>query len=80
MDTVAPDSSGMLVESFFEDEELARTALSCQLPMDLLCHESHVAWQSAACQKVGNAVLKLLCMEIPQLHVDKVVDVPVCRW
>ena len=49
------------MESFFEDEELARTALSRQLPMDLLCQESHVAWQSADCQKVGNAVLKLLC-------------------
>ena len=25
----------MLVESFLEDEELARTALSCHLPLDL---------------------------------------------
>ena len=30
---------GMLVESFLEDEELARTALSCQVSLDLFCHE-----------------------------------------
>ena len=36
----------MLVESFLENEELAGTALSCHLSMDLLCQEMSDAWQS----------------------------------
>ena len=36
--------SGTRVDSFFEDMELARTALSCHLSMDLLCQEMSDAW------------------------------------
>ena len=46
LDVVAQSSSGMPVGSFLEDEELARTALSCHLSMDLLCQEMSDAWQS----------------------------------
>ena len=35
----AQDSPGMLVEGFLEDEELARTALSCHLSLDLFCQD-----------------------------------------
>ena len=38
-DVVGQGRSGMRVEGFFEDEELARTALGCHLSMDLLCCE-----------------------------------------
>ena len=48
----------MLVESFLEDEELARTALSCHLSMDVLCQEMQAARQSDDCWKVGNDGLK----------------------
>ena len=41
--------SSMLVESFPEDEELARTALSCLVPEDVKCEN---------CRKVGQDVLK----------------------
>ena len=34
---VEQSSSGMLVESFLGNEELASTAPSCHLAMDLLC-------------------------------------------
>ena len=51
----------MLVDSFFEDEELTRTALSCHLSMDLLCQEMRAAWKSWACRKVGNKMLKWRC-------------------
>ena len=37
LDAVAPDSLGMLVDSFFD----ARTALSCHLSMGLFCQEMH---------------------------------------
>ena len=37
VDNVGQSRSGMLVVSFLEDEELARTALSCHLAMDILC-------------------------------------------
>ena len=36
--------SGMRAESCLEDEELARTALSCHLSTDLLCPEMSDAW------------------------------------
>ena len=36
LDVVAQNSPCMLVESFFEDGERARTALNCHLSMDLL--------------------------------------------
>ena len=51
----------MLVDSFLEDEELTRTALSCHLSMDLLCQEMRAAWKSWACRKVGNKMLKWRC-------------------
>ena len=44
LDAVAPDSPGTLVESFPEDEELARTALSCHHSLDFFCQEVHAAW------------------------------------
>ena len=44
LDVVAQDSPGMLMESFFVDEELARTTLSCHLSLDLFCQEMLVAW------------------------------------
>ena len=34
LDVAAQDSLGMLVERFLEDEELARTALSCHLSLE----------------------------------------------
>ena len=46
------------MESFLEDEELARTALSCHLSLDLFCQEMRVAWWSEDCWQVGNAVLQ----------------------
>ena len=52
LDVVAQSSSGMLVESYLADAELARTALSCRLSMDLQCHGMPDAWQSEDCQKV----------------------------
>ena len=58
VDVVEQSSSGTQVESFLEDEELARTALSCHLSMDLLCQEMLDAWLSEDCRKVGNDVLK----------------------
>ena len=58
VDVVASDSPGTLVDSFLEDEELARTALSCHLSLDFFCQEVHAAWQSKDCQKVANDVLK----------------------
>ena len=48
--------SGM-VGSFLEHEELARTALSCHLSMDLLW-EMQGAWCFEDCWKVGKNVLK----------------------
>ena len=41
---VVGQSSPDMVEGFFEDEELARIALSCHHSMDLLCQEMQVAW------------------------------------
>ena len=49
LDIVEQSRSGMLVVSFLEDEELARTALSCHLAMDILCQEMQAAWQSEDC-------------------------------
>ena len=46
LDVVAQSSSGILVESFFADEELAKTALSCHLSMDHLCQEMQSASES----------------------------------
>ena len=37
LEMVRQSRSGTRVEGFLEDEELARTALSCHLSMDLLC-------------------------------------------
>ena len=56
---VGQSRSCMLVESFLEEEEeLARTALSCHLAMDLLCQEMSDACWSQNCRKVGNDALK----------------------
>ena len=41
---VEQSRSRMLVDSFVEDEELGRTALSCHLSTDLLCQEMQAAW------------------------------------
>ena len=43
LDIEVHSSLGKLVESLFEDEELARRALSCHLAMDLLCQEMQAA-------------------------------------
>ena len=43
LDVVEQISLGMPVESFLEDEEFARTALSCHLMMDLVWQEMQVA-------------------------------------
>ena len=32
------------IVNFLEDEELARTVVSCYLSMDLLCHLTSVTW------------------------------------
>ena len=58
LEVVGQSRSGMLVEGFLEDEELARSALRSHLPMDLLCQEMNFAWESEDCRKVGNGVLK----------------------
>ena len=39
MDVAGQSSSGMLVESFLENEELTRTVVCCHLAMDLFSHE-----------------------------------------
>ena len=39
LEVVGQSRSGMLVDSFLEDGELARTALSCHRSMDLLCQQ-----------------------------------------
>ena len=57
LDVVAQSSSGMLVGSFLEDEELARTALNCHQSLDLLCQEMSDAWQSVY---IGTFFLVLL--------------------
>ena len=44
LDVVKRSSPGMQVERFLENEELARTALSCHLAVDLLCQEMQAAW------------------------------------
>ena len=41
---VAQDSSDTLVESTLDDDELARTALSCHLSLDLFCQDMRAAW------------------------------------
>ena len=51
LDIVGQSYSGMLVVSFLEDEEFARTALSCHLVMDILCQEMQAAWQSEDCRR-----------------------------
>ena len=43
-EVVGQSLSGMLVEGFLEEEELARGALSCHLPLDFLCQEMSDAW------------------------------------
>ena len=53
-------SLGVPVEDFFENEELARKALSCHLSMDLLCQEMQDAGRSEDYRKVGNDVLEQL--------------------
>ena len=53
LEVVEQSRSGMLVESFLGDGELARTALSCHLSMDLLCQEMSDAWWSEDCWTVG---------------------------
>ena len=45
-------------ESFFEDEKLARTALSCHLPMHLLRQEMSDAWWFEDHWKVGHDAMK----------------------
>ena len=42
------------MESVFEDRELARTALSCHLSLDLSFQVIHAAWSSEDFGKVGN--------------------------
>ena len=44
LDIVEHSSLGKLVESSFEDEELARRALRYHLAMDLLCQEVQADW------------------------------------
>ena len=44
LDVVGQSGSGMPVESFFEDDELARTTVSCHLAMDPFCQEMQDAW------------------------------------
>ena len=40
-DVVAQDGRGMLVESFLEDGEFVRTAVSCHLSLFFLSQETH---------------------------------------
>ena len=44
LDVVGTSCWSMLVESFLEDKELARTTLKCHLSVDHLCQEMQVAW------------------------------------
>ena len=46
--------SGMWVDSFLEDEVLARTALSCHLSTDLLFQEMSDACWPEDCRKEGH--------------------------
>ena len=55
---VGHSRSGIRVEGFLQDEELARTARSCHLSMYLLSEEMSDAWWSEDCWKVGNDALK----------------------
>ena len=60
LEVVGQSSLGVPVEDFFENEELARKALSCHLSMDLLCQEMQDAGRSEDYRKVGNDVLEQL--------------------
>ena len=46
--------SGMWVDSFLEDEGLARTALSCHLSVNLLCQEMSDGCWFEDCRKEGH--------------------------
>ena len=50
--------SGMWVDSFLEDEGLARTAPSCHLSTDLLFQEMSDACWPEDCRKEGHDVLQ----------------------
>ena len=58
LEVVGQSRSVMLVESFVDEEELAKTARSCHLATDLFCQEVQDAWWSEDCWKVRNDVLE----------------------
>ena len=49
LEVVEQDWSGLLINLFLEDCELARIAVSCHLAWDLLCQEMHDAWKLFNC-------------------------------